>query len=81
METHCNAVATNGEYIQKRIVMLWQQIGNMYGNALQCCGNKWGIYTETHCNGVATSRIKVWKGITSKLRQESKKLYVMSRNT
>ena len=33
-ETHCNGVATNGEYIQKRIAMLWQQIGNMYRNAL-----------------------------------------------
>ena len=43
--------------------------------------NKWGICIETHCNSVATSRRKIWKGITSKLRQESKKLYVVSRNT
>jgi len=80
-EMHCNGVATNGEYVQKRIATVWQQMGNMYRNALQRCGNKWGICMETHCNGVATSRIKVWKGITSKLRQESKKLYVVSRNT
>ncbi len=81
IETHCNGVATNGEYVQKRIATVWQQMGNMYRNALQRCGNKWGICMETHCNGVATSRIKVWKGIISKLRQESKKLYVVSRNT
>ena len=43
--------------------------------------NKWGICMETHCNCVATSRIKVWKSITNKLRQESKNLYVVSRNT
>ncbi|WP_311569140.1 hypothetical protein [Prevotella pallens] len=55
METHCKAMATNREYIQKRIATVWQQMGNMYGNALQRCGNKWGIYTETHCNGVATN--------------------------
>ena len=77
----CKVVATNREYVQKRIAKVWQQIGNMYRNALQQCGNKWGICMETHCNGVATSRRKVWKGITSKLRQESKKLYVVSRNT
>ncbi|WP_449024118.1 hypothetical protein [Prevotella pallens] len=40
METHCNSVATNGEYVWKRIATVWQQIGNMYRNALQQCGNK-----------------------------------------
>ena len=56
METHYNGVATNGEYVQKRIATVWQQIGKMYRNALQQCGNKWGICMETHCNGVATNR-------------------------
>ena len=81
MEKHCNGVATNREYVQKRIATVWQQMGNMYRNALQRYGNKPNKSMETHCNGVATSRRKVWKGITSKLRQESKKLYVVSRNT
>ncbi len=52
----CKVVATNREYVQKRIATVWQQMGNMYGNALQQCGNKWGICMETHCNSVATNR-------------------------
>ena len=64
-ETHCNGVATNGEYIQKRIAMLWQQIGNMYRNALQRCGNKWGICIETHCKVVATNGEYVQKRIAT----------------
>ena len=55
METHCNSVATNGEYVWKRIATVWQQMGNMYGNVLQSGGNKWGICIETHCNSVATN--------------------------
>ena len=73
METHCNSVATNGEYIQKRIATLWQQMGNMYGNALQQCGNKWGIYTETHCNAVATNGEYVWKRIATVWQQAGEK--------
>ncbi|WP_424042107.1 hypothetical protein [Prevotella pallens] len=64
-----------------RIALLAFLHNHFTTNVLQSSGNKWGICTETHCNGVATRRIKVWKGITSKLRQESKKLYVVSRNT
>ena len=63
METCCKVVATNGEYVWKHIVTVWQQIGNMYGNALQRCGNKWGICMETHYNGVATNGEYVWKRI------------------
>ena len=58
-------MATDGEYVQKRIATLWQQIGNMYGNALQQCGNKWGICIETHCNSVATNREYVQKRIAT----------------
>ncbi|MBF1512219.1 hypothetical protein, partial [Prevotella pallens] len=66
-------MATNREYVQKRIATVWQQIGNMYRNALQRCGNKWGICIETHCNGVATSRIKVWKRIATVWQQVGEK--------
>ena len=69
METHCNGVATNGEYVQKRIATVWQQIGNIYGNALQQCGNKWGICTEMHCNGVATNGEYVQKRIATVWQQ------------
>lgn len=58
-------MATNGEYVQKRIATVWQQIGNMYGNALQRCGNKWGMCTETHCNAMATNREYVQKRIAT----------------
>ena len=33
IETHCNGVATNGEYVQKRIATVWQQAGEKYGKA------------------------------------------------
>jgi len=33
METHCNSVATNGEYVQKRIATVWQQAEEKYGKA------------------------------------------------
>ena len=69
METHCNGVATNRENVQKRIATVWQQMGNMYGNALQRCGNKWGICMETHCNGVATNGEYVWKRIVTVWQQ------------
>ena len=69
METHCNGVATNREYVQKRIATVWQQMGNMYGNALQQCGNKWGICTETHCNSVATNGEYVQKRIATVWQQ------------
>ena len=72
-ETHCNGVATNGEYVQQRIATLWQQIGNMYRNALQQCGNKWGIYTETHCNGVATNGEYIQKRIATLWQQAEEK--------
>ena len=44
-------------------------MGNMYGNALQQCGNKWGICIETHCNGVATNREYVQKRIATVWQQ------------
>ncbi|WP_276712679.1 hypothetical protein [Prevotella pallens] len=37
----------------------------MYRNALQRCGNKWGICIDTHCNAVATNREYVWKSIAT----------------
>ena len=69
METHCNGVATNGEYVWKRIATVWQQIGNMYRNALQRYSNKWGICMEMHCNSVATNREYVWKSIATVWQQ------------
>ena len=33
METHCNGVATNREYIQKCIATVWQHAGEKYGKA------------------------------------------------
>ena len=30
METHCNGVATNREYVQKRIATVWQQINRTH---------------------------------------------------
>ncbi|MBF1509820.1 MAG: hypothetical protein HXN85_07595 [Prevotella pallens] len=66
-------MATNREYVWKRIATVWQQMGNMYGNALQRCGNKWGMCTETHCNAMATSRIKVWKRIATVWQQVGEK--------
>ena len=62
-------MATNGEYVQKRIATVWQQIGKMYRNALQQCGNKWGICMETHCNAVATNGEYVWKRIATVWQQ------------
>ncbi len=73
METHCNGVATNREYIWKRIATVWQQMGNMYRNALQRCGNKWGICTETHCNGVATNGEYIQKRIATVWQQAGEK--------
>ena len=73
METHCNGVATNREYIWKRIATVWQQMGNMYRNALQRCGNKWGICTETHCNGVATNGEYIQKRIATVWQQAEEK--------
>ena len=64
-ETHCNGVATNGEYVWKRIATVWQQMGNIYRNALQRCGNKWGICIETHCKVVATNGEYVQKRIAT----------------
>ena len=69
METHCTGVATDREYVWKRIVTVWQQMGNMYRNALQRCGNKWGICTETHCNGVATNGEYIQKRIATLWQQ------------
>ena len=69
MEKHCNGVATNGEYVQKRIATVWQQIGNMYRNALQRCGNKPNKSMETHCNGVATNGEYVQKRIATVWQQ------------
>ncbi|WP_276630064.1 hypothetical protein [Prevotella pallens] len=48
-------------------------MGNMYGNALQRCGNKWGICMETHCNGVATNGEYVWKRIATVWQQAEEK--------
>ena len=62
-------MATNGEYVWKRIATVWQQMGNMYGNALQCCGNKWGICIETHCNVVATNGEYIQKRIATLWQQ------------
>ena len=62
-------MATNGEYVQKRIATVWQQIGNMYRNALQRCGNKWGICIETHCNVVATNGEYIQKRIATVWQQ------------
>ena len=45
----------------------------MYRNALQQCGNKWGIYTETHCNAVATNGEYVWKRIATVWQQAGEK--------
>ena len=66
-------MATNREYVQKRIATVWQQIGNMYRNALQRCGNKWGICIETHCNGVATNGEYVQKRIATLWQQAEEK--------
>ena len=66
-------MATNREYVQKRIATVWQQIGNMYGNALQRCGNKWGMCTETHCNAMATNREYVQKRIATVWQQAEEK--------
>jgi len=33
METHCNAMATNREYVWKRIATLWQHAEEKYGKA------------------------------------------------
>ena len=66
-------MATNREYVQKRIATVWQQIGNMYRNALQRCGNKWGICMETHCNGVATNGEYVQKRIATLWQQAEEK--------
>ena len=71
--THCNGVATNGEYVQQRIATVLQQIGKMYRNALQRCGNKWGICIDTHCNAVATNREYVWKSIATVWQQAEEK--------
>ena len=73
METHYNGVATNREYVQKRIATVWQQIGNIYRNALQRCGNKWGICIETHCNSVATNGEYVQKRIATVWQQAEEK--------
>ena len=73
METHYNGVATNREYVQKRIATVWQQIGNMYRNALQQCGNKWGICIETHCKVVATNGEYVQKRIATVWQQAGEK--------
>ena len=66
-------MATNREYVQKRIATVWQQIGNMYRNALQRCGNKWGICIDTHCNGVATNGEYVQKRIATLWQQAEEK--------
>ncbi|MBF1443695.1 MAG: hypothetical protein HXN58_08230 [Prevotella pallens] len=49
-------MATNREYVQKRIATVWQQIGNMYGNALQRCGNKPNKSMEKHNKQTATRK-------------------------
>jgi len=66
-------VATNREYVWKRIATVWQQMGNMYRNALQRCGNKWGICIETHCKVVATNGEYVQKRIATVWQQAGEK--------
>ena len=66
-------MATNREYVWKRIATVWQQMGNMYRYALQRCGNKWGICIDTHCNAVATNREYVWKSIATVWQQAEEK--------
>ncbi|WP_424785555.1 hypothetical protein [Prevotella pallens] len=56
METHCNSVATDREYVQKRIVMLWQQAEEKYGKALQRCGNTPKKSMERHDKQTATRK-------------------------
>ena len=73
METHCNGVATSRRKVWKGIATVWQQMGNMYRNALQRCGNKWGICIETHCNAMATNREYVQKRIATVWQQAGEK--------